>query len=176
MTNQAINARLSLTLLLLMVAFRAPAAAQTARSFEQLALLVESGDRITVTDSAGSEQTGRIVGLSPSVLELLVDDARHDFREAQVDTIRQWRQDSLRNGMWFGLAIGAALGARADNPSAPGAVLGLFAAAGMVIGVGIDAMIPSRQVIYQSTGAARRVTVTPVVADSGRGLAVRFGF
>ena len=177
--NQAINARnarLHLTLLLLIVVFRAPATAQTASSFEQLALLVESGDRITVTDSAGSERTGRIVGLSPSALELLVDGARHDFREAQVDTIRQWRHDSLRNGMWFGLAIGAALGAKADNPSAPGAILGLFAAAGMGIGVGIDALIPSRQVIYQSTGVARRVTVAPLVAGSGRGVAVRFGF
>lgn len=82
--NEAINARLSL-LLLLIVVFPAPAAAQTASSFEQLALLVESGSRITVTDSAGSEQTGRIVALSPSAIELLVDGVRHDFRQPAAD-------------------------------------------------------------------------------------------
>ena len=174
--TQAINARLSLTLLFLIVAYRAPAAAQTAGSFEELALLVESGDRITVTNSAGSEQTGRIVDLSPSTLELLVDGARRDFREAQVHTIRQWRHDSLRNGMLLGLFIGAVVGGRADNPSAPGLIPGLYAAAGMGIGAGIDALIPSRQVIYQSTGASRRVTVAPVFADRGRGVAVSLGF
>ena len=52
--TQTMNAWLSLTLLLLIVASAAPAAAQTASSFEQLAVLVESGDRITVTDSAGA--------------------------------------------------------------------------------------------------------------------------
>ena len=109
--TQTMNAWLSLTLLLLIVASAAPAAAQTASSFEQLAVLVESGDRITVTDSAGRERTGRIIDLTPTALGLLTDGARHDFREAHVDTISQVRQDTLRNGAWFGLAVGAAIGA-----------------------------------------------------------------
>ncbi len=178
--TQTMNAWLSLTLLLLIVASAAPAAAQTASSFEQLAVLVESGDRITVTDSTGREQTGRIVDLSPSALALVIDGARRDFREAQVQTIVQWRQDSLKNGAWFGFVLGAALGAPALNPradiTAPALSLGLLAAAGIGVGVGIDALLPSRQVIYQSTGTARRVTVVPLVGRDRRGLAVSFGF
>ena len=180
--TQTMNTRCAVTLLLLMVASGAPAAAQTAGSFEQLALLIGSGDRVTVTDSAGREQTGRIVDLSPSALALFVDGARHDFREVQVHTIRQWRQDSLKNGAWFGFAVGAAVGATAFIPKYDisgryaAMFFGLYAAAGTGIGVGFDALMPSRQVIYQSTGTARRVTVAPLMARDRRGLAVSFGF
>ena len=76
-----------------------------------------------------------------------------------------------------------------ERPSAGGAVwpaliagryaamfFGLWAAAGTGVGVGRDALVPSRQVIYQPTGAARRVTVAPLLASNRRGLAVSFGF
>ena len=102
--TQTMNAWFSLTLLLLIVASAPPAAAQTAGSFEQLAVLVESGDRITVTDSSGREHTGRIIDLSPSGLELWTDGARQDFREPHVYTISQVRWDTLGNGAWFGFA------------------------------------------------------------------------
>ncbi len=106
--TQTINTQFSLTLLLLIVASGALAAAQTASSFEQLALRVESGDRVAVTNSSGRQRTGRIVDLSSSALALLIDGARHGFRQVQVHTIRQWRPDSLKDGAWFGFAIGAA--------------------------------------------------------------------
>ena len=76
-----------------------------------------------------------------------------------------------------------------ERPSAGGAVwpaliagryaamfFGLWAAVGTGVGVGRDALVPSRQVIYQPTGAARRVTVAPLLASNRRGLAVSFGF
>ena len=176
------NAWFSLTLLLLIVASATPAAAQTARSFEQLAVLVESGNRITVTDSAGRERTGRIIDLTLTALGLLTVGARHEFRESHVDTISQVRQDMLRNGAWFGLAVGAAIGATyfipkydiADRYAAMS--FGLWAAAGTGVGVGLDALVPSRQVIYQPTGTARGVTVAPLLSSDRRGLAVSFGF
>ena len=180
--TQTMNAWFSLTLLLLIVASAAPAAAQTAGSFEQLAVLVESGDRITVTDSSGREHTGRIIDLSPSGLELWTDGAHQDFREAHVHTISRMRQDTLRNGAWFGLAVGAAIGATYFIPKYDIAgryaamFFGLWAAAGTGVGVGLDALVPSRQVIYQPTGAARRVTVAPLLASNRRGLVVSFGF
>lgn len=46
----------------------------------------------------------------------------------------------------------------------------------MGIGMGIDAAAVSGQVVYQSTGIARRVTVAPLLARNHRGLAVSFGF
>ena len=62
------------------------ASAQTASSFEQMVLLLGSGDRVTVTDSAGREQTGSIVDLSPSALTPRTNGARHDFR---VESVRR---------------------------------------------------------------------------------------
>ena len=66
--TRTINMLFGLTLLLLFVASGAPAGAQTASSFEQLALLLESGDRVTLTDSSGRERTGRVINLSPSAV------------------------------------------------------------------------------------------------------------
>ena len=71
------------------------------------------------------------------------------------------RQDTLRNGAWFGLAVGAAIGATYFIPKYDIAgryaamFFGLWAAAGTGVGVGLDALVPSRQVIYQPTGAAQ---------------------
>ena len=180
--TKTINAPRTLALSLLIAASGTSAGAQTAASFEQLALLVDSGDRITVTDSAGHERTGRVVDLSPSALGLVIDGVRRDFREAQVHTISQRRPDSLKNGAWFGFAVGAAIGATAFMPryditgGYAAMVLGLYAAAGTGIGVGLDALVRSRQVIYRSTGTARRVTVAPLLAGDRRGLAVALGF
>ena len=178
--TQTINTPLSLTLLLLIVASVAPAAAQTASSFEQLAPVLESGDRVTVTDSIGRTRTGQVIDLSPSALALLIDGKRYRYREAQVHTVRQWQPDSLRNGALFGFAVGAALGATALDPQADitGGPLAfaLSAVAGMGIGMGIDAATVSGQIVYQSTGIARRVTVAPLLARNRRGLAVSFGF
>ena len=180
--TKTINARRTLALLLLIAASGTSAGAQTAGSFEQLALLVEAGDRITVTDSDGRERTGCVVDLSPASLGLVIDGMRRDFGEEQVHTIRQWRPDSLTNGAWFGFAVGAAVGATAFIPKYDIAgryaamFLGLYAAAGTGIGIGLDALVPSRQVIYRSTGSARRVTVAPLLAGDRRGMAVALGF
>ena len=180
--TQTNSPRFGLTVLLLVMASGTPAGAQTAGSFGQLALLVEAGDRVTVTDDTGRMHTGRIVDVTSSALALLVDGVQHDFREVRVHTIRQWRPDSLKNGAWFGFAFGAALGATAFLPRYDLAgryaamFFGLHAAAGTGIGVGLDALMPSRQVIYQSAGSARRMTVAPLLGRHRRGLAVSLGF
>ena len=55
--TQTINTRLSLPLLLVVTA-GAPANAQVAGSLDRLALLVDAGDRVTVTDDTGRERSG----------------------------------------------------------------------------------------------------------------------
>ena len=180
--TKSTNTPLIPTLLLLIAAATPSASAQTASSFEQLVLLVESGDRVTVTDSAGREQTGKIIDLSPSTLALRIDGARHDFRAESVRTIRQWRPDSLRQGALIGLAAGAITAMALTFPhgdfsgSGKAAFLGLFAAAGTGMGVGIDALIPTRKVIFRSPAATRRLTVAPLLASNRQGLAVSIGF
>ena len=179
--TKSTNTPLILTLLLLIAAATPSASAQTASSFEQLVLLVGSGDRVTVTDSAGREQTGSIVDLSPSALTLRTNGARHDFRAESVRTISWWRPDSLRQGALIGFAAGAVTALALFFPhddftgSGKAVFLGLFAGAGMGMGAGVDALIPTRQVIFRSPTATRRLTVAPVLT-SNRGLAVSIGF
>ena len=159
------------------------AEAQVAGTFEQLQLLVEPQDRVTVTDSTGQELTGRITSLSPASLTLLVEGSQRVFDEADVGDIRQRRPDSLENGAMYGWSTGAVLGAllaisvEGDAQAAGicgGALfLGLM---GSGIGAGIDALIWGRRVIYRSSGSARRFTVSPLVSRGRRGVAVSLGF
>ena len=83
------------------------AEAQTITSFDRLALLVNQGDRVTVTDGAGQNLRGRIVDLSPSTISLQMGDARRDLHEAEVSVIRRSRHDSLKNGAISGAISGA---------------------------------------------------------------------
>ena len=102
----------SALLSVLFTALAQPAAAQgTAGSFEQLQVLVKPGDTVSVTDAAGRETTGKIAELSSSTLILLTADARREWTEDGVATIKQRRNDSLANGAIYGLAIGAGLAA-----------------------------------------------------------------
>ena len=174
---------LILTLLLLIVVAAPSASAQTARSFEQLVLLVGSDDRVTVTDSAGREQTGSIVDLSPSALTLRTNGGRRDFRAESVRTISWLRPDPLWQGTLIGLAAGAVTAMalfrfphEESSGSDKAVLLGLFAGAGMGMGAGVDALIPTRQEIFRSPTAARRLTVAPVLTSNRQGVAVSIGF
>ena len=135
-----------------------------------------------MTDSAGREQTGSIVDLSPFALTLRTNGARHDFSAESVRTISWWRPDPLRQGALIGFAAGAftalALLFQHNDFSDSGKAmfLGLFAGAGMGMGAGVDALIPTRQVIFRSPTAARRLAVAPVLTSNRQGLAVSIGF
>jgi hypothetical protein len=156
-------------------------AQELATSFNQLRVLVKPGDTITVTDTVGREVRGSIAELSDTSLVLLVGGNRRDMPADEVSVIRQRRPDSLANGAKWGLGIGVGLGllgvaavASEDDVSDVGfAVLGvlLYGAMGAGIGVGIDAMISSDQVIF----AARRSTaIAREAARPGLSLSFRF--
>jgi ABC-type Fe3+-hydroxamate transport system substrate-binding protein len=164
------------------------AEAQTlASSFEQLQVLVKSGDTVSVTDSAGREMSGRITSLSPSSLVLLVDGVQRDLSESEVGMVRQRRQDSLGNGAKWGLGIGAGLGLAAglaiasEYSEARGAYIPILALVyggiGAGVGAGMDALILSNQVIYfKPPRSSARVTVSPLVTPERKGVLFAFGF
>lgn len=175
----------------LMLAFWAlssqPAAAQEARSFEQLQLLVKPGDRIYVTDSMGNVTEGKVAGLSTSSLRLMTKSSTKDWSESDVFKIRQWRHDSLKNGALIGAGVGfglslagviAVCGEWGDCGGEAVAAVAVYTGVGAAIGVGFDALIPSKQTVY--IGGTRislnRIKIKPIVGHSRKGVVVAFSF
>ena len=82
-------------------------AQELASSFEQLAVLVKPGDKITVVDVAGRETKGRIGKLSPDALILITSTRSRQLDKLEVAAITQRRDDSLKNGAIIGAIVGA---------------------------------------------------------------------
>jgi hypothetical protein len=163
-------------------------AQQVASTFDQLAVLVKPGDKISVVDVTGRETRGRIAQLSGA--RLILDDAAGPVQlsEAQVARISQRRSDSLKNGALIGAAAGAAYFATmmaimsqfsdGGDVIIPSAISGAVLVVGMgaAAGAGIDALISRRQVIYQKAPGPGRVGLSPLVGHGRRGVAVTVKF
>jgi hypothetical protein len=166
------------------------AAAQgIAVSYQELRLLVQPGDRVTVIDHSGRKTSGRITELSATSLALMVDGQRTDWAEGEVATITQRRGDSLANGAWIGLGVGAGFSAVGIAISAAddayddvgagevAAVIAIYAGIGAGIGAGIDALISRHRVIFErKAGAGVSLAITPQFgpARAGARLSIRF--
>lgn len=158
-----------------------------ASSLDQLAVVVKTGDKISVVDIAGNETEGRLGTLSREGLTLFTDAGPRVLGEADIATIRQRRGDSLKNGMIIGAIAGTAYfltGAALLSDSDGGdvivstAVVGgvLFAALGAAAGAGIDALITRRQVIYEKPVSSARFSVSPLFGHERRGVAISVRF
>jgi len=182
--------RNSMTLLLagLSLLFVPPlhAQIQPAQSFEQLQVFVKPGDSIYVRDWTGAVSKAKILGLSPSSLQVMTKTGTLDISEADVSEIKQWRNDSLANGALIGLAGGATIGVIesicycGDGHHCAGiaaALIGVWSAAGAGVGVGIDALIPHKRTIYSGgSRTSHRFQFSPVLGRWGKGIALRFSF
>ena len=161
--------------------------AQTAESFEQLRLLVKAGDVVSVTDTAGTTNTGEVVELSSSSLRLRVGTLTRELLQTDVRQIDQRRRDSLGNGALIGLLVGGGvavtgvLASCGDDRSFVNlcegrtglAIIGLWGGIGTGIGVGVDALIVRSHTIYRATSVvSSRFRVTPLLARGRRGVLV----
>ena len=109
---------------------------------------------------SGEELHGYLLELSPTTLAMLVNGKRV---EMPIDSVLRidGRRDSVKNGAVIGAAISAGLGlivcAEGHGSTASCASgLALNAAAGALIGAGIDAMHQGRTTIYRKPAAAAR--------------------
>jgi hypothetical protein len=165
------------------------AAAQQASSFEQLQLLVKPGDTVVVTDMEGRSTKGKIEGLSRESLRLKSSGNIREFGQRDAIEIKQRRSDSLANGALIGAAVGGGIGALGaiafckegwcrGNGAEVAATIGVHAGMGTAIGVGIDALVRSRQTIYRSSPqtAFSRVHVAPLIGSGRRGVALKWSF
>ena len=178
-------------LALLGLAVTAPLAdAQTAGALDGLQGVLNRGDRVTVRDGGGRDLTGRLVELSSWSLALDVGGARRELYDFQVASVHQWRPDPLRNGALIGLLVGALPstfitmslyiygknhGGSALYGGLIGAGLSFGTSAGL--GAGVDALLDTPYLVYGNTRRTRRsVSVSPLMSEGNRGVALSLGF
>jgi len=161
-----------------------------AASFDELRAVLKDGDQVFLTDSDGRRTRGRLVTVTSSSLDLMVEESRFLFLTRRVprtfsDTAvtRVARIDSQLNGALIGLAAGSLpvmSAGCAFDPDWCGYYV-LFSmptgAAGMVIGALVDGM--RNATVYRGGTPANRgatVSLSPLLTRRATGafLNVRF--
>lgn len=133
---------------------------------------------VHVQSDTGSEVTGTLLKVERDSIVLRVSGVERSFNRAQIKRIDR-RGDSLKNGALTGAGVGALLGLLAalisDCPGAdargpcPGARVAGFAVsvgAYAAVGVGIDALVAGRTLIYApppATSPVPRAAAAPAL-------------
>ena len=173
------------TLAIVFALVTSPASAQApARNLDELRLKVQAGDMIYVTEEGGRERAGRIVDLSPAALTVSFDGAPRVLSESSILRIRQRQSDSLWMGGVIGAGVGLGLGVASASFSEEcshhstssgciGPVL-LMTGLSAAVGIGIDAMIQGRTVVYETPRLSAHVS--PLMSPGGMGVRLSVQF
>jgi hypothetical protein len=178
----------ALVALLAGLAVPPPALAQEpAASFDDLPRWVRLGDPVTVTEASGRKVTGSIADLQARSLKLAIGKSVREFSQADVATITRTLPDPLGNGALIGAGIGAGFflvaalsGGGCDWEGCGGMLLlgsVFYGAIGAGIGVGIDAMVPGRELaIYRRTAGHAAIGFSPRIGPTRQGVVVSVAF
>jgi len=148
-------------------------AQEPATSFDQLNLLLEKGDKITLVDPSGNKIAGRISRLAPDGLDLNVSGKAQTFSENNIRQITREKPDSPLNGFLIGAGIG--FGATlpinlwiADSDEKGVAVFAsaLWGLIGGGIGALVDAFIHEKQLVYSRPKSNVSWNISPFYSDS----------
>ena len=167
------------------------AAAQTAdqpstatSTWPALAGRLPIGDRVYVTDTAGTTTAGTLTAVTDASLEVNVGGGVRSLAAADVRRIQSRQADSPLNGLLIGAAFGAIPGIYwlvVDPNECTGLCPEDYAAiaVGAVLGGLIDRAVTGKLTVYEagaSGSSARRLLIGPLVGRkrSGVQLALRF--
>jgi hypothetical protein len=158
-----------------------PGTAQTVTAtFEDLRAEAYKGQTVYIADQAGTTVKGRVVRISATSLELLVNGEPRTWPVSDVAWIAQRHRHAGR-GALVGLAMGACLGtlifaANSEGEDAGFALVlaGVFGGIGGGAGAAIGAAARSERVLYAAR-PARRV-LAPLVAPGVVGVRAQFRF
>jgi len=185
---------ISLMLVMLAMVHVRPAAAQESSAFERLGTVLQRGDQIVITDVKGHKTPGRLAALSASELQLQPRASELDsgvppvrFDQSEIQQIRFERHDSLLDGTLIGFAAGAAPGIifivgrhggsdPIQDPGIAASIILVPAVATAGIGALTDALFFEHRIVYRSSGQRSRLTVSPWLVPSGKGLQVSLRF
>ena len=158
--------RAVLAAVMVLVAVGSARAQEPAGSIDQLRVLVKRGDTITVTDTAGHVVKGSIVELSSQAIRLRTGIHEQDVLESEIRTIRQRKDDSLKDGARTGFLVGAIIGfvggafaSQEIGFAAYPIFMGIYGSIGAGMGVGLDAMVTHNQTIYDSAWQPRAASI-----------------
>jgi len=172
------------TVLLAVVLVACAAAPSTAQpvtaTFDELRAAAYRGQTVYVADQAGTTVKGRVVSISATSLELLVNDEPRTWRVSDVAWISQRHRHAGR-GALVGLALGAGFGAflvvadmEGEDVGTVLVIAGLFGGVGGGAGAAIGAATRSERVLYAARPTAR--VLAPIVAPGVIGVRAQFRF
>jgi hypothetical protein len=144
---------MSMCVVLVTLALATPVAAQTANL---PAAKTKGSQTVYVTDTAGRETKGKLVSWIGSEIVLDTGATTKIFKPGEAVRL-EGNGDSLKNGALIGAAAGAFFGWLTSSEcscAVPGRVAIAASSAGLyaLLGVGVDALIPGRRVLW-SAGA-----------------------
>jgi hypothetical protein len=140
-------------------------AQQVATSFTELKNQIEVGEKISVTDSAGTTLEGRLAALTNAGLDIQLGRNRSApplrMAEADVNNIIVKRVDSMWNGPLIGFAVGAGAGVLMELATrtqyqkfSGGGAIGLGFVS-LLTGLTIDILNKDRVTVYVHTPVVR---------------------
>lgn len=155
-----------------------------ARSADQLKLVMDEGQKVTITDRTGHETTGRLVTIAEETISLQVQNETVRWELADIRRIQKREADPLGNGILIGALIGAGVtGAGvaywcSHEDCGPGALVSvaLWGTAGAGIGALIDAAHAKTRTVYEAPARRASTDIVPIVTPDARALAVRVTF
>jgi hypothetical protein len=156
---------LALAALMSLVLTPSMASAQAAAPPQLPGLSSSALQTVYVLDRSGMETSGKLLGIDPDSLVLLVDGSERRFEMSSVARVQ--KRDSLKNGTLIGAAVGIAMGlisagisdCPGDDPggSCAGARAAVFAVSVGVysgLGAGVDALVRGRTTIYSAPASS----------------------
>jgi hypothetical protein len=156
-----------------------------ARSADQLKLVVDEGQQVTVTDRSGRETSGRLIRLAEDGVSLQVRDATLDWQLADIQRIQKREVDSLTNGVLIGAVIGAGTAGGllvypcthvAECGGEVAAFVALWGSVGAGLGALVDSMRAGNRTVYEALPQRTSISVAPAVTPNTKALAVRLTF
>jgi hypothetical protein len=157
--------------------------AQTSRPAQpDLEATVTPGMTVWITDAFGHEEKARIVGVSGGIVTITGGGAIRHLRTSEISRVRVRQPDPVISGALIGAGAAVASGLFVCRLTEPWEVcrdIGPIACIGAIgggVGIGIDALIRRRRIIYEAPPRTMRLRALPIVARRAAGLQLTLHF
>ena len=156
--------------------------AQTSRPAQpDLEATVTPGMTVWITDAFGHEEKARIVGVSGGIVTITGGGAIRHLRTSEISRVRVRQPDPVISGFLIGAGAAVASGLFVCRLTEPWEVcrdIGPIARIGAIgggVGIGIDALIRRRRIIYEAPPRTMRLAL-PIVVRRAAGLQLTLHF